>query len=113
MRLYRINRIPLDKRTFLVHHGVIGQKKGQRNGPPYPLKRRQLSSKYRKTVQLPSDEYAHVMSEIASNIKEEEKDFPTLVKRVGNYVYTVENNGFGNYRVIGKRKNKSSDKYRS
>jgi len=23
--------------NYLIHHGILGQKWGQRNGPPYPL----------------------------------------------------------------------------
>lgn len=31
--------------SFLMHHGIQGQKWGKRNGPPYPLKSSQLNSK--------------------------------------------------------------------
>lgn len=54
------------------------------------------------TVFLPKDEYAHVMSEIATNLTEEQSKRRVFKKLIGDYVYTVENNGFGNYRIIGK-----------
>lgn len=54
------------------------------------------------TVFLPKQEYAHVMSEIATNITKEQSQKSVFEKAIGNYIYTVENNGFGNYRIIGK-----------
>ncbi|MBQ3935883.1 MAG: hypothetical protein II722_02395 [Ruminococcus sp.] len=54
------------------------------------------------TIILPKDEYAHVMSEIATNITEEQSTKRVIKKNIGDYIYTVENKGFGNYRVIGK-----------
>ena len=53
------------------------------------------------TIFLSKAEYAHVMSEIATNITEEQSQKPFFSKAIGNY-YTVENKGFGDYRVIGK-----------
>ncbi len=54
------------------------------------------------TIILPKQEYAHVMSEIATNISEEHQRRKVFKKAIGDYMYTVENNGFGNYRIIGK-----------
>lgn len=54
------------------------------------------------TIILPKKEYAHVMSEIASNITDVQKSKKVFRKPIGNYIYTVENNGFGQYRIIGK-----------
>lgn len=42
------------------------------------------------------------MSEIATNITKEQNQKSVFEKAIGNYVYTVENNGFGNYRIIDK-----------
>ena len=56
------------------------------------------------TIILPKDEYAHVMSEIATNITEEQNASNVFIKYCGNYQYIVENRGFGNYRVISRRK---------
>ena len=55
-----------------------------------------------ETIILPKKEYAHIMSEIATNITEEQSKKKVIKKLIGDYCYTVENNGFGNYRVIGK-----------
>lgn len=54
------------------------------------------------TVFLPKQEYAHVMSEIATNLTAERDSKQVFRQAIGEYVYTVENNGFGDYRVIGK-----------
>ena len=56
-----------------------------------------------ETIYLPKQEYAHVMSEIASNITEEQQKQKVLTKPIGDYFYTFENNGFGEYRIIGKK----------
>ncbi len=59
------------------------------------------------TIRLPKQEYAHVMSEIASHLTDDDKTSPVFVKRIGNYQYTVENHGFGDYRIIAKRRIKN------
>ena len=56
------------------------------------------------TVRLPKSEYAHVMSEISTNLTEKQRHSKIFSKSIGDYVYTVENKGFGNYRVICKRR---------
>jgi len=61
------------------------------------------SSKNYPTIYLQKQEYAHVMSEIATHITEEQKAQSVFSKAIGDYIYTVENNGFGDYRVIGKK----------
>lgn len=38
-----------DKVNALHHHGIQGQKWGDRNGPPYPLKRSQMSSEEKRS----------------------------------------------------------------
>lgn len=94
---------------------------GVRNGPPYPLEEKKdfttpsayvkIKSDFvgksiakRKTVKLSSKEYAHVMSEIATNLTNEQREKPTFIKYIGNYVYMVENNFDNTYRIIGKKK---------
>lgn len=107
--------------NYLRHHGKKGQKWGVRNGPPYPLEEKKdfttpsayakIKSDFvgksiakRKTVKLSSKEYAHVMSEIATNLTNEQREKPTFIKYIGNYVYMVENNFDNTYRIIGKKK---------
>lgn len=55
-----------------------------------------------KTVVLPKKEYAHVMSEIATHLTKEQASKKVFSRAIGKYIYTVENNGFGDYRVIKK-----------
>lgn len=53
-----------------------------------------------KTVILSKDEYAHVMSEIATNISEAQKKQSVVSKAIGNNVYPLDKNVFGDYRII-------------
>ena len=62
-----------------------------------------FSSKDIKTVVLPKQEYAHVMSELSTHMSEAQRSQPIVKKAIGDHVYTVENNGFGDYRIIGKK----------
>ena len=55
-----------------------------------------------KTVILPPKEYGKVMHTIATDISEKEANSKVFCKCIGDYIYTVENNGFGNYRIIDK-----------
>jgi len=57
-----------------------------------------------KTYKLSKKEYAHVMSELNTNVNDRQKELKVFTKAIGEYVYTVENNGFGNYRIIGRTK---------
>lgn len=54
------------------------------------------------TVQLPKKEYAHVMSEINTHMSDEQRELPIVSKAIGDYIYTFENHGFNEYRIIGK-----------
>ena len=54
------------------------------------------------TVRLPKDEYAHVMSEINTHLSDEQRELPIVSKAIGNHIYTFENYGFNDYRIIGK-----------
>jgi SPP1 gp7 family putative phage head morphogenesis protein len=60
------------------------------------------NSKDYKTIELPKQEYAHVMSELATHMTAAQRKQKVVTKAIGEYIYTIENNGFGNYRVIGK-----------
>ena len=61
------------------------------------------SSKEYPTIILPKREYAHVMSELETNITLEQRSKKVFRKAIGDYYYTIENNGAGNYRIIEKK----------
>lgn len=42
----------MDDRTILVHHGIKGQKWGERNGPPYPLGTNQKSMREKRLAKV-------------------------------------------------------------
>lgn len=99
---------------ILCHHGVKKQQWGVRNGPPYPLGedsgstprydygKMGLSTDSLPTLRLPKQEYAHVMSEVATHISSEQRSEPIFMKHIGSHVYTFENGFDGTFRVIGK-----------
>ena len=60
-------------------------------------------SKDYPTIQLPKKEYGHVMHELATNLTEKQHSMKVVKKAIGDYIYTVEVNGFGDYRIIGKK----------
>ena len=53
---------------------------------------------------LPKSEYALVISEFNTNLSDEERTHRIVTKPIGEYYYTVINNGFNEYIVIGKIK---------
>lgn len=92
------NLAGLDK----FENGDIIETKESRKGLTISIQHFARKSDDFPTVELPKNEYASVMHEIATNISEKQAAKKVFRKAIGNYVYTVENNGFGNYRIIGK-----------
>lgn len=99
----------------LYHHGVKGMKWGIRkddrnleNNSDYGIINTYPNVKSASdfpTVQLERREYAHVMSEIATNITNEQRTHNIVHKYIGDHLYTFENNHDGTFRVIGKEPN--------
>lgn len=87
--------------TNPAENGTITERHGIRISMQFFAHR---NSEDMPTIRLPKQEFAHVMSEIASHLTDSDKTSPVFVKRIGNYQYTVEKHGFGNYRIIAKRK---------
>ena len=52
---------------------------------------------------LLKDEYAHVISELNTHMSEEDRLHAVVSKPIGDYVYTIINNDFDDYVIIGKR----------
>ena len=61
-----------------------------------------IRQRTRKEVQLPKDEYAQVMHELNTNLTKEQRKKKSITKAIGNHLYTVENNGFNNYKITKK-----------
>lgn len=81
-----------------------GLKKGVLSGKikKTPLQKLKRSSDF-LTIKLPKQEYAQVMSELNTNLSREQRAQKIITKCIGDYVYTVENNGFDDYRIIGRK----------
>jgi hypothetical protein len=55
-----------------------------------------------KQIQLPRDEYAHIMSELNTNLSEEDRKHAIITKTIGSYEYTFINKGFNDYIFVKK-----------
>lgn len=55
--------------TYLVHHGILGQKWGKKNGPPYPLDFSKLSAAERKEAKAESITKGDIKTASAYNNK--------------------------------------------
>lgn len=108
--------------NYLMHFGRLGMHWGERNGPPYPLTREQMSITERnlsklanrsksgrlrlpkfERVWMSKQEYAHFQSEIATHISDKQRTMPLFAKNIGSYTYVVDNSRFDNtYDCVGK-----------
>ena len=61
-----------------------------------------IRNRERRELRLPKEEYAHVMSELNTHLTDEEQKKPAIRRAIRNHVYIIENNGFDDYRIIGK-----------
>lgn len=74
---------------YLKHHGILGMRWGRRNGPPYPLLRRNMSSAERKETPATSnnspsgDGKDSTKKEVTSGVK---VDTPTGEKTVSDNI---------------------------
>ena len=84
---------PRDKKGRFAEKGLVSSDKTSK-----------IKSRRRKEVRLPPKEYAKVMHELNTNLTKAERRQKLVSRNIGNYVYTVENNGFNEYRVIKKKK---------
>ena len=55
-------------------------------------------------IMLPNDEYAHVISELNTHMSDGEERHRIVTRPIGDYYYTVINQGFNDYVIIGKRR---------
>lgn len=82
-------------------NGQFG-KGGSSSGIEKSSKRAKIESSKHPTVELPKEEYAQVMHELNTNLTNEQKKEKILRRYIGNHRYIIENNGFNEYRIIGK-----------
>lgn len=103
----------------LYHYGIKGMKKGVRRGPPYPIgKKRSTSSKKSATIALAKSlakpaskrptfyvshwEENHVLHKVMTHAQKELHTMKVFSKYIGDYIYTIDNNFDGTFRIIGK-----------
>lgn len=64
-----------------------------------------LNSSNYESIEISKSEYGKLTHEINSNISEKQKQKKIFLWYNTEYTYIVENNGFNNYRFIGKYEN--------
>ena len=62
-----------------------------------------IRKRTRQEVQLPKDEYAKVIHELNTNLPSELKNKKIFRRSIGNHTYKIQNNGFNEYKIIGKQ----------
>lgn len=96
----------------LMHYGVPGMKWGVRKKKPTTnpnalksvntqLFGQKLNSE--KVIRLSKKGYAHVMSELATNITNAQRSQPTIVKNIGKHKYTFKNNFDNTFEIIDRK----------
>ena len=58
----------------------------------------------RSTLKLSKSEYARVMSELNTHLTKGERKKKNIQRAIGDYVHSIENGGFDNYRIVAKIK---------
>lgn len=90
MKCTRSNMNDYDK-DYLVHHGILGQKWGQQNGPPYPLDKSQktvaeLKNAARTAISVVKNKKKQIQRnqnlKKARKAREEESERKDLVKKL-------------------------------
>lgn len=91
-------------RRILIKDGQSLEDAMRASGKFKNLKAKESDDGALETIYLPKSEYARVMSEIATNFTKEQAQKKVFNKAIGDYIYVVENNGFGEFRIVGKRR---------
>ena len=85
---WKENKHPRDKGGKFTENGAYGK----------------ITKKDRKALELQKDEYSKVMHELNTNLTKAERKKRQVIKHIGNYKYTVINNGFNEYKIIKKER---------
>lgn len=75
---------------YLQHWGILGQKWGQRNGPPYPLGASQMSRAERKDAKWTKKRYNKIYGKA---YKQSKKELDRAVKEIAQVVEMYNSNG--------------------
>ena len=70
--------------------------------PKQLLKKPKLGGKMNYIKDMTKEEFARVTSEFNTNLSAEERNKKFVAKAVGNYYYKARNNGFNDYKFIGR-----------
>lgn len=92
--------VQIHEKRFSLHHN----KTGNMTPDEYAdyLRDREFGEKNYTQIMLPKDEYAHVISEINTNLPDEKRKRGVVSHIVGNYTYTFINYGFNDYVIVKK-----------
>lgn len=63
-----------------------------------------VEKKYRQQVKVSKREADYVRHELNNHMSDKQREDFIVTKAIGDYIYTVENYGFDNYKIIGRIK---------
>ena len=98
--------------AYLAHYGTPGMKWGVRKKKPTTtantlknINTQLFSQKLNsdKIVRLSKNGYAHVMSELSTNITNTQRSQPTIIKNIGKHKYTFKNNFDNTFDIIDRK----------
>lgn len=88
----------------LYHYGVKGMKWGVRKkSRPANIQYSYKTPDQVRRPRLPKQEYAHILSEVAIHITEEQRNLRVFTRNIGKNVYTILNNFDNTYDILGKK----------
>lgn len=88
----------------LYHHGVKGMKWGVRKkSRPASIQYNYKAPDQIRRPRLSKQEYAHVLSEVATYMTEEQRNLHVFTRNIGKNVYTILNNFDNTYDILSKK----------
>lgn len=93
-----------NKTAQKIAEHVVGEKAAQQLRYKLDIQNFAKSPRDYATIKLPKQEHAAVTHELNTWLWHKEVSGSVIKKPIGNYIYTVQVNGFDDYRILGRTK---------